>query len=72
MITSRFITESDAVKASCVDKDKSCAKYRNKGYCTRRYVTWMKKNCAKTCGCGSNDKKKGKTNAFEDSGTEDI
>ena len=28
----------------------SCEYWKGKGYCTRRFVSYMKKNCAKTCG----------------------
>lgn len=34
----------------CKDLDKNCAAWKSKGYCTTKYVDFMKKTCKKSCG----------------------
>jgi len=33
----------------CEDKNKNCATYKKRGYCTEKYVNWMKNNCCASC-----------------------
>ncbi|CAK8684129.1 unnamed protein product [Clavelina lepadiformis] len=46
MQTTRFIT----TPAPCEDKTWYCKLFSGKGYCNMTYETYMKLNCAKTCG----------------------
>merc|ERR1711915_181264 len=38
------------VVKKCKDKDSRCAVFQGYGYCTHSWVSWMKDNCAQTCG----------------------
>ena len=44
------------ISAACIDAPNyvtSCPVWTERGYCTKDYVTFMKKNCQKSCGfCG--------------------
>merc|ERR1711970_256704 len=33
-----------------IRRDYNCRRWKRKGYCTRKWEGWMKKNCADTCG----------------------
>ena len=33
----------------CKDKNRSCWKWLNDGYCSGQYASWMKRNCRKSC-----------------------
>ena len=39
-------------KKACRDKAplQSCKSWKKRSFCTKKYVSYMKKNCAKTCG----------------------
>jgi len=37
-------------RAECRDNDSHCGTWKAKGYCTKNYVAFMNRECAKTCG----------------------
>merc|ERR1719477_538008 len=52
--TTTPVATTTTIPSECVDVEKDCYAYLNKGYCTTGdYVDWMAENCAKSCDkCG--------------------
>ena len=36
-------------QGKCKNKNRKCEMYKSFGWCRRRYVSWMSKNCKKSC-----------------------
>ena len=45
-------------QGKCKNKNRKCEMYKRFGWCRRRYVSWMSKNCKKSCNKCTNTKPK--------------
>ena len=36
-------------QGKCENKNSNCEMFKEEGYCTKDYISWMSKNCKKSC-----------------------
>ena len=48
-VKTKYCEKCECLDPDCQDKYTKCPKWAEKGYCTKTYVSFMKKNCKKSC-----------------------
>ena len=48
-VRTKYCKKCECLDPACQDKRSSCPYWAKKGYCTKKYVAFMKKNCKKSC-----------------------
>jgi len=48
-VRTKYCKKCECLDPACQDKRSSCPYWAKKGYCTKTYVSFMKKNCKKSC-----------------------